>query len=268
MADITLRDRNGAKVNYPGIDIIKLNTSGGDVQNYGAFDPETLTPDKLAAGVTVGGIEGTMTAPEIVENMPIALDFSGGNQSIVAPDGVAVKSAIIQKPETLTPENIAEGVNIAGILGTLTAGGGGGGNIVCASGSISGATDSEIIVNHNLGVVPDIVMIFANGKTTLTSGYSLCQFVAFSIAFYTAIGKIQSGFFVGMQLVSASAQTYKCTQYSNTSNTSCIDHETSVAFTRRVRNADDASFTILNGSGSVYLDASLTYTWIAIGGLT
>lgn len=73
-------------------------------------------------GVAAGG--GGANPSEIVENLPIVLDFSDGDQEIVAPDGVLVKSAIIQKPETLNPENIAEGVNIAGIVGTLAAGGG------------------------------------------------------------------------------------------------------------------------------------------------
>lgn len=73
-------------------------------------------------GAAAGG--GGANPSEIVENLPIALDFSDGDQEIVAPDGVLVKSAIIQKPETLNPENIAEGVNIAGIVGTLAAGGG------------------------------------------------------------------------------------------------------------------------------------------------
>ena len=68
-----------------------------------------------------GYLEGL---PEQVENMPIALDFSGGDMEIIAPDGVVVKSAVIQKPANLTPENIAEGVNIAGIVGALAAGGG------------------------------------------------------------------------------------------------------------------------------------------------
>ena len=40
--------------------------------------------------------------PEIVENIPVVLDFSNGNQTIQAPEGMAVKSAIIQKPDTLT----------------------------------------------------------------------------------------------------------------------------------------------------------------------
>ena len=75
-----------------------------------------------AAGQASGG--GGANSSEIVENLPIALDFSDGDQEIVAPDGVLVKSAIIQKPETLNPENIAEGVNIAGIVGTMAAGGG------------------------------------------------------------------------------------------------------------------------------------------------
>ena len=68
-----------------------------------------------------GYLEGL---PEQLENVPITLDFSGGDQTITAADGTVVKSAVIQKPANLIPENIAEGVDIAGIVGALASGGG------------------------------------------------------------------------------------------------------------------------------------------------
>ena len=64
---------------------------------------------------------------ELIENMPFVVDFSEGDQFIEAPEGYAVKSAVVKKPENLVAENIAEGVNIAGITGTLASGGGTGG---------------------------------------------------------------------------------------------------------------------------------------------
>lgn len=60
---------------------------------------------------------------QMIDGMEIALDLSTGDQPLVAPDGYAVKSATIKKPTTLVPENIADGVNIAGVVGTLASGG-------------------------------------------------------------------------------------------------------------------------------------------------
>ena len=59
-----------------------------------------------------------------VDNVPIELDFSNGDQTVTAPDGTLVKSAVIIKPENLVPENIADGEMVAGILGTHKGGGG------------------------------------------------------------------------------------------------------------------------------------------------
>lgn len=71
-------------------------------------------PEKIAAIETGGG--GDI---ELLEDMEIELALSAGNQSIAAPDGYAVKSAIILKPSTLIPSNIKTGVTIAGVTGTL-----------------------------------------------------------------------------------------------------------------------------------------------------
>lgn len=69
------------------------------------------------------GVNVAVPVPTLLENMEVPLDFSNGDMRIEAPNGTAVKSAIIQKPETLVPENIAKDVVIAGIVGTHEGGG-------------------------------------------------------------------------------------------------------------------------------------------------
>ena len=70
------------------------------------------------------GVNVAVPVPTLFENMEVPLDFSNGDMRIEAPNGTAVKSAIIQKPDTLIPENIAKDVEIAGIVGTHEGGGG------------------------------------------------------------------------------------------------------------------------------------------------
>lgn len=54
---------------------------------------------------------------EAVDNVPVELDFSEGDQVVIAPDGTLVRSAIIAQPENLVPENIKIGEIVAGIPG-------------------------------------------------------------------------------------------------------------------------------------------------------
>lgn len=115
------------------VDLNELDLSGGS--DSVVPDPETLLsevvitkPDSLTAenikkGVEIAGVVGDVEVPELLTNMEIPLDFSTGDQTVVAPDGYAVQSAIIKQPDTLRPEHIAEGVDIAGVVGTLSAGG-------------------------------------------------------------------------------------------------------------------------------------------------
>lgn len=88
--------------------------------------PSDLIAENIRKDKNIAGVVGTMEMPEIVENVPIELDFSNGKQEqkVAAPDGYAVKSIKIQKPAALIPENIAEGVEIAGVVGTHVGGGG------------------------------------------------------------------------------------------------------------------------------------------------
>lgn len=95
---IIVRDRDGVKHEYEGIETVTFDTTDGGKQVF-------------SKGQAIEGVE-------------VELDFSDGDHPIYAPDGTLVKSAIIKKPVDLVPENIAQGVTIAGIEGTHQGGGG------------------------------------------------------------------------------------------------------------------------------------------------
>lgn len=61
------------------------------------------------------------------ETKTISPDFSTGDMVVTPTDGKLLSEVTIQKPDTLLPENIALGVNIASVVGTLETGGGGNG---------------------------------------------------------------------------------------------------------------------------------------------
>lgn len=229
MADIVLKDRNGNSIEYPGVNHIKVKTTDGETRDF--VDSETV--------------------PEVVENLPIALDFSGGNQEIVAPDGMVAKSAVIQQPATLIPENIAEGVDIAGIIGTLAGGGGG----VCKRGTFT-ATGYEQTINHNLGCVPDFVVIM---KTSSPVGKSSEVYMAYGVSTKLAnllgITADKLGYWYYN-----SYNTYKAT---SSTPDEAIDYNNTVY---PIRNATETS--IVFGAGSSPLVSGGSYTWLAIGGLT
>lgn len=78
-----------------------------------------------------GGNSGSSGDPgEVLDGLEIVPDFSAGDYEVVAPTGLLVRSAIIKKPKTLVPDNIAEGVEIAGVVGTHVGGGSSGDNRV------------------------------------------------------------------------------------------------------------------------------------------
>ena len=192
-------------------------------------------PEKIA-GIKENSIE-------LLENVLIQPDFSNGNQSFSAPDEMAVKSAIIQKPETLIPENIAEGVNIAGIVGSLVSGGALKVSKVTLKGTavVSGVNT----LKHDLGVLPDIIYynLGACGSNTISFA------IGFSQAFQTAT-KIPSGV---TKYGSGNATAYGYN----------IDRE-----------ADSAGFhhctaeEIRIGNSSIMLDSGFNHVFYLVGGLT
>lgn len=139
---IVLRDRNGNRVEYPGIERVKLNTASGETVEF-------VSPSLI---------------PESVETT-IDPDFSGGNIEVTPEDGQAFSKVTVKQPENLIPGNIAEGVDIAGIIGTLVASGG---NVKFDKQSINGAESKT--VSHNLGVAPDIIFIYSTSNISVGKG--------------------------------------------------------------------------------------------------
>ena len=84
--------------------------------------PEALLPENIREGETVAGVTGTLPVYELTEKT-VELDFSGGDIIVTAEEKKPFESVIIQRPEMLTPGNIAKDVEIAGIVGMLSGGG-------------------------------------------------------------------------------------------------------------------------------------------------
>ena len=76
--------------------------------------------DRVMFDTSDGGTQ-IFSKGEAVDGVVIPLDLSEGHQTVTAPAGTLVRSATILKPDTLTPDNIKSGVEVAGVVGTLTA---------------------------------------------------------------------------------------------------------------------------------------------------
>lgn len=211
---------------------------------------KTGKTDKIKSGDMSTEIDGITTgggsSVEILENMPIELDFTTGNQGIVAPDGMAVKSAIIQKPDTLIPENIADGVNIAGIVGALAAGGGGGG-AKTAVGTYAASSNAQTIT-HNLGVVPDVVICTSAANYT---GFATAKyFMVFAIS--SALSNLYPDFPTQATIYYHASLGVRYFAAKNCPADTTDDHY--------IRMANETTFGLLGGVQDGF--------WIAIGGIT
>lgn len=217
MADIVLKDRNGNSIEYPGVNHIKVKTTDGATKDFIARTPVETTVD---------------------------LDFSGGAME-VNPEAEELFSKVnIPVPANLIPENIAEGVNIAGIIGALTAGG-----AKFAYGKTSSQSYGSVI-NHGLGVVPDIILV----STLSVSTGCIRNLWGISGALRDATG--WGDYFV----------MNGC--YYNSSGTLVVytknNYITAADSTMPINNANETSF-VLGSSTHKHNNSTM---WIAIGGLT
>lgn len=176
----------------------------------------------------------------------VALDFSGGDMEVTPNDGEAFSKVSIPKPSTLVAENIAEGIDIAGIVGTLASGG----SIKVASGMIEGNDySSTYTLAHNLGVIPDIFYFATNDGTS--NGY------------------IVSGFGVSSAFSNLYGITYNTSFYCSSnlvlprSNLSYLIDSTSTWSI--INNANEQTINI-KAASTRKLPSEIN--WIAIGGLT
>lgn len=104
MPDIKLKGYSGEEKTYSSVEKVYLSAAQGDQKlpyTYGEAVSKTVEPD-----------------------------FAGGDMAVEIPAGELVTALTIQKPNTLVPENIAQGINIAGVMGAFAGSAGSGGNEV------------------------------------------------------------------------------------------------------------------------------------------
>lgn len=242
---VLVKDWHGKDHEFTGHDTVYIRNAGGDAQPY-----------------THGLLGSDIETPA---------DFSGGDMILTAEDGDFVEKVTVQKPENLIPGNIAEGVDIAGIIGTLVSGGGA--NIVCTSGTFKNPTVGNFSVSHNLGVTPDIVIIYTTEFTSVSSADVLRFFVGFSTAFSQAIDGTLIGFALRNRYatISGGYKAYReiTSEQTGSSFSRIYVDSANPGFAGIVYGANEESFILNNASGqSGYVDSALTYKWLAIGGLT
>lgn len=177
----------------------------------------------------------------------VSLLLSNGNQEVTADEGKVLSSVTIEKPSTLKPENIAEGIDIGGVIGSLVASGG---DVKVASGTMSGGTGAQT-VTHGLGVVPDLIVV---GNVNSDTSYPyILNLWGMSKALGTLYGYASSYKIHGAIKSSSSGLSLVC-------NGSDITTTSSV----HLCNANDTTFTV-GVSGLRIIDGT---RWLAIGGLT
>ena len=134
------------------------------------------------------------------------------------------------------------------LLAKMMLGGGGGSKVKIASGTIATAQSARTTINHNLGVIPDIVIGYGNTNST---SETIVQ-VGFGPAFGALYGKMQRSAYRKTDAFSYTAKVGEAT----------ID---TTYDTQPIHNANETSFTLYAHTSCV-LPAG--YRWIAIAGLT
>lgn len=141
MSNIVLKQRDGSTKEYSGSLPIAVPKADGNLQVYTAGESVSKTVEP---------------------------DFSGGDMVVPIAEGELVTGLTIKKPDTLVAENVAEGIDIAGIIGTLTAGGLSQGLAMkCGVYTFAQTTTNRRgTITHNLGRLPDFALVMRLGNGT------------------------------------------------------------------------------------------------------
>lgn len=260
---IVLKDRNGNDVAYYGIETVTFDTTTeGKQQTYTkgtAVDGLKIIPDFSGGDMAVKAPEGTLVRSAVIqspaEEKTVDLAMADGDM-IISPsaEGKLLSSVTVTKPETLTPENIAKDVDIAGIVGTFA----GASRVKIATGSFSYAK-AALTIAHNLGAVPDLIIIHAvDGTPNTTASNAYALMLGISSALKAKFPGVTDMLVVGhISTSSLRAVTYA----------KHIDDPYASAYGTILREANETTFTVGSTSTSNNFVLGTTYRWIAISGL-
>lgn len=123
-----VRVSKSIKPNFADGDMTVLADEGTLITEVTVVKPATLIPENIVEGVSIGGVEGELVELIGVEYTVSMYDFSAGDE-VITPNSSSLTShangftkVTLQRPDNLLPENIAQGVKICGIVGSLIAG--------------------------------------------------------------------------------------------------------------------------------------------------
>jgi hypothetical protein len=233
--------------------VVEPSEEGKVMSKVTVTKPETLVPENVRSGIDVGGVVGSFLGD--TEEKTVALNFANGTQTVEpSAAGKVLAKVNIPKPDTLLPENIAEGIDIAGIIGTLAASGGGG--VKIATGKFTGDYSNTKTITHGLGVLPDVIFVSSGREPySYSTAFVVLNAIGFSAAFKNSIGANCYG-------------AYGLCGYSTYTGARSVGIERDTEY--QVINRADANKFIIGGKNSnkeVITDSS-EYDWIAIAGLT
>ncbi len=132
MANIKLKDRNDNEIAYTGVP--KLKVPAADGGGYVTFQlppvmqekavtitangTTSIVPDKGKDGLSK--VDVTVDVPATpTQEKTVSLSMADGDQVVTPDDGKVLTKVTVQKPSTLTSENVKKGVNIGGVVGAL-----------------------------------------------------------------------------------------------------------------------------------------------------
>lgn len=227
--DVITENWDGSTEVHPGVESVSLETEDGGEKEFILAD----------------------LVPETVEKT-VALDFSGGDMIVTPKKGQAFSSILIPKPDNLIPENVPEGMNMAGIIGAMAAGG----SAKIGVGEFRG-TGAAVVVEHTLGCVPDVVAIVPSIEFGGTdSKKSIFQAFGVSAAF-------GSKFSIAQGYASLVCKLISSTTYSLMRDGGKIDSQNAENTAIWKANNETVQF----GNDNWATSTRYYYTWLAIGGL-
>lgn len=253
MSEFVLKNQHGEEVVFDHNKIFVKNTNGNliqftegkgeavlkslEVTENGRYTPNDGVDGFDSVSVNVEGIE--------LQEKTVALSLLSGDQIVEADVDKAMSKVTVQKPSTLIPENIAEGVDIAGIIGTLVAGGA----TNFKYGSFTG-NGGAVEITHGLGVTPDVVMVVIKSGNALGTK-SINFIVGLSSALVTLLGVDKGQRGIGYY-----------SAWSALSSANPIENsDPSILY-----GANEETFIVGNPNGYVMKDGT-TYIWFAASGL-
>lgn len=277
---IILKDRNGEDVAYYGIETVTFDTTtegkqqvftkgtvvprlevpvtfaNGDMVITADPDvslrelvlqkPADLVPENVRKDKNIGAITGTFIGD--TEEITVDLNMANGDQVIIpTADGKVISQVTITKPETLIPENIAEGVDIGGLIGAFK----GGSSLKIATGTTS-ATGANVVIEHGLGVLPDFIYFGTSNSTQGTRKF-LCAY-GFSAAFRELTGNTLWGRYIVAENTNFSQDTNPVIE--------------STASSKGIFKATEMTFTVAGNSNYPVSTLLGNNHWVAIAGLT